>query len=90
MENKTKDELIEVIEELQEKVEQLENDVDYWKTEYDDVEEQREELETQIEDLTSYDGIKNIDNFIFKLKTENMYTDELKEFIENYLKFYND
>lgn len=34
--------------------------------------------------------IRNIDNFIWKLKCENLYTDELESFINNYLKYNND
>ncbi len=42
-------------------------------------------------DLTDEDNmIKNLDNFIFKLKCENLYTEQIENFIENYMKFYND
>lgn len=34
--------------------------------------------------------IKSLDNFINRLKLDNLYSKELEEFIENYLKFYND
>ena len=90
MKTKTKEELIDLIEELQEKVEELENDVEYWQDEYNDIEEERDMLMDQVENVEVYEGIKDLDNFIWKLKLENLYTDELKEFIEHYLKFYND
>ena len=84
----TKAELQEELTELQEKVEQLENDVDYWQHEYNDLEEIKEELE---EELSKYSGgITNIDNFIWKLKLDNLYTDKLKDFINNYIKYYNE
>ena len=90
MKNKTKAELLELIEELQQKVERLENDVDYWQDEYNDLEEKCDDLECQIEDLAIKNCIKDINNFIWKLKLENLYTEELEEFINNYVKFYND
>lgn len=34
-------------------------------------------------------SILDVDNFIWKLKSDNLYTKELEEFIENYMKFYN-
>lgn len=89
MKNKTKEELLDLVEEQDEQIKKLENDVDYWQREYDEISEKCDELETQIEDLTSYDGIKNMDNFIWKLKLENLYDDKLESFIDNYLKFHN-
>ena len=90
MKNKTKDELIELVEELEEKVKQLENDVDYWQHEYDDMEEERDKLQEQLDDVEEYEGVKNLDNFIHRLKLENLYDDKLEKFIDEYTKFYND
>lgn len=33
--------------------------------------------------------IKDFDDFIFKLKNAGLYTKDLEEFVENYLKFDN-
>ena len=85
----TKEELKEKISNLQEKIETLENDVDYWQKEYNDLDEQLDEVNSQLEELEYYDGIKDIDNFIWRLKLDNLYTKELEKFIENYIKFYN-
>lgn len=35
-------------------------------------------------------SIKDIDNFIFKLKNDDLYSEELATFIDNYIKYYND
>jgi hypothetical protein len=34
--------------------------------------------------------IEDVDNFILQLKRKNLYSKELEEFIDNYLKFDND
>ena len=90
MENKTKRELIEIIKELEEKNSNLENDVDYWQEEYNDIEEQLENAFNQIKDMDISNGIKDINNFIWKLKLDKLYTKELDNFINNYLKCYNE
>lgn len=90
MENKTKRELIEIIKELEEKNSNLENDVDYWQEEYNDIEEQLENAFNQIKDMDINNGIKDINNFIWKLKLDKLYTKELDNFINNYLKCYNE
>lgn len=90
MKNKTKEELLQVIEEQEEKIEQLQNDVDYWQHEFNEIEEINEELEEQLENQEECEHIKNLDNFIWKLKLENLYTNELEQFLENYMKFNND
>ena len=33
--------------------------------------------------------INDLDNFILRLKNENLYTVDLKKFIDEYIKFYN-
>lgn len=86
----TKEEMKEKIEKLEEKISQLENDVDYWQKEYNDLEEIKEELECQVEDLSMKGGINDLDNFIWRLKLDGLYFDELQKFIDRYLKFYND
>lgn len=90
LEKKTKAELIELVKKLEEKVNQLENDVEYWQEENTELEDKIEDLDTQLADMEIADGIKDKNIFIDRLKLENLYTKELEEFIENYLKFYND
>lgn len=90
MKNKTKDELIDLVEEYEEKIKSLEDDVDYWQREYDDMEEERDKLQEQLDDVEEYEGVKNLDNFIQRLKLDNLYTDKLENFIDDYLKFHND
>ena len=69
MEDKTKDELIDIIEELKENIECL----------YD-----------KINDLDDFNGIKDVDNFLWILKRDEyeLYK-KIEPFINNYLKYYN-
>lgn len=85
----TKEEMKYKIEELQQRVEELENDVDYWQKEYADMEEIKDDLDYKLADMEISNGIKNINNFIFRLKIDDMYSEKLKDYIEQYLKFYN-
>ena len=39
------------------------------------------------EEISSCHSIKDLDNFIWKLKLENLYTPELEKFINDYLKY---
>lgn len=87
MKNKTKDELLEIIKDQEETINKLNDDVDYWIMEANEFEEQLEEANTELEDATC--GIKDIDNFIWKLKLDNLYTKEMQEFLNYYLKYYN-
>lgn len=52
------------------------------------------ELEVELDDaksqLESDKCIKNLDNFIFKMKVDNVYISEIEEFIKQYMRFYND
>lgn len=86
----TKEDLKRKIEELEEKIETLENDVNYWQAEYDDVEEERDKLQEQLDNVVEYEGVKDINNFIYKLKLDNLYTEELERFINYYLRYHND
>lgn len=90
MKNKTKEELIEIIEELQADKERLENDLDYWQKEYEYQEEEVEDLTNQIEDLEVSNGIKDINNFLWILRRDDYdLFEKSKSFIDNYLRFYN-
>lgn len=89
MKNKTKEELLKELEELQNNLEIAQNDVDYWQHEYNEMEEKVDELEQTIEDMEICDGIKDTNNFIHKLETDGLYTPEIQDFINDYLKYYN-
>lgn len=60
------------------------------------VEEKIEELNekiTELEELLDFEeptGIKDLDNFIWKLKLENLYDEKLEKFINDYMRFYNE
>lgn len=90
MKNKTKDELIALIEEQQEKIERLENDVDYWKSEYEDTQSQVDDLECEIADLEMKGGINDLSNFIFRLKVDGLWCDMLEKFIKEYMRYHNE
>lgn len=85
----TKEQLKEQLEELQNKVEQLENDVDYWEEYANDIAIQKEELEETLKYMVEKTNnvISDVNNFKFKLKINNLLTDELEKFIENYIKY---
>ena len=77
---------------------ELEKDRDEWKQqaeslqdELDALNEAYTELEKENFDLSNdiCGGIKDIDRFIYRLKLEDLWTDELGYFLENYLKFHN-
>lgn len=90
LKNKTKEQLIDLVNELTEQVEKLENDVDYWQQEYSNMEEIKDDLEYQNKDLLMKGGIKDLENFIWRLKLDGFYFDKLGDFIEEYKKYYND
>lgn len=92
MKNKTRKELIEIIEELQNEIDELENDVEWWRNEYEDIEEERDMLLDQVEDLENIsvpEGIMDLEEFKYRLSLENMYTSEFNNFLNHYLRFYN-
>lgn len=85
----TKEQLKQELENLQNKVEILENDVDYWQEYANALEIEKEELEEELKDKIDLSkvSILDIDDFKFKLKINNLLTDELEKFIENYIKY---
>ena len=78
---------------------ELQKDRDEWKQqaeslqdELDSLNEAYAELEEQNYKLTNnmdINNIYNLDDFIFRLKVDDLYTDELGKFIEDYMRFYN-
>lgn len=89
MKNKTKEELIRIIENLQNKLEIAENDVDYWQCEYNEMEENNDKLEQELADMEIANGIKDINNFKFELSKNGLDNDKLIEFIDEYVRYYN-
>ena len=85
----TKEQLKQELEDLQNRVEILENDVDYWQEYAYDLEIVKEALEEELKDKIDLSevSILDIDDFKFKLKINNLLTDELEKFIENYIKY---
>ena len=91
MKNKTKEELIELVEELQNKVEELENAVDYWQCEYNEMEEMKDKLDEELNNL-SYskdNAILNVNKFVRKLFIDGLDSEELRKFIEDYMRYDN-
>lgn len=91
LENKTKEELIDIIKEKDERIEELEDDLKDSQNECDDLEEENQKLEEQLDEQIGSEGIKSLENFIWKLKLDNLYTPELENFINNYyMRYHND
>lgn len=87
MKNKSKEELIKELEELQNKLEIAEQDVDYWQHEYNEMEQKADKLERQVDELTYSGGIKDVEHFMFELSKDGLDTEELKNFIGNYVAY---
>lgn len=77
---------------------ELEKDRDEWKQQAESLQEDLDSLNEYVTELENKNyelsndicgGIKDIDRFIYRLKLEDLWTDELGEFLENYLKFHN-
>ena len=78
---------------------ELQKDRDEWKQQAESLQddlkslnESYSELEAINYKLTNNIGtncIYNLDDFIFRLKVDDLYTDELGKFIEDYMRFYN-
>ena len=82
----TKPELEKRILELENERNQLYNDLDY----YRDMEQRSWEIEKKAMDILDEFPINDWDNFITRMKIENLYTQEFEDFVNDYLKFYND
>lgn len=90
MKDKTKEELIEIIEELKADKDELKFEISLLQEERNDLEEEVENLNNQIDDLDDFNGIKDVDNFLWILKRDEyeLYK-KIEPFINNYLKYYN-
>ena len=81
----TKAELQKDRDEWKQQAESLQDELDSLNEAYAELEEQNYKLSNNI-DINS---IYNLDDFIFRLKVDDLYTDELGKFIEDYKRFYN-
>ena len=81
----TKAELQKDRDEWKQQAESLQDDLDSLNEAYAELEEQNYKLTNNM-DINS---IYNLDDFIFRLKVDDLYTDELGKFIEDYMRFYN-
>ena len=81
----TKAELQKDRDEWKQQAESLQDDLDSLNEAYAELEEQNYKL-TNTMDINS---IYNLDDFIFRLKIDNLYSNELEKFIEDYMRFYN-
>ena len=85
MKAKTKAELLKELGDKEEEISQLENDRDYWIEECDILRDKLDDLESDL-----IDPIYNSSEFMYRLDLDGLLTPELKQFISNYLKFYQE
>ena len=81
----TKAELQKDRDEWKEEAESLQDELDSLNEAYAELEEQNYKLTNNMDINSIYD----LDYFIFRLKVDDLYTDELGKFIEDYMRFYN-
>ena len=79
---------------------ELEEDRDYWKQQAESLQDELDflndaygDLERQLADTVNSVGdyyITDVDNFISRLRMEDLYTPELEAFMEYYMRYHND
>ena len=72
--------------EWKQQAESLQDDLDSLNKAYSEL----EEINYKLSNNMDINGIYNLDDFIFRLKVDDLYTDELGKFIEDYMRFYNE
>lgn len=72
----------------EEEIQILKNTIERLEREIKEKQDKIYELEDTI-DAMKQNGIFNIENFKWQLRNDNLYTRELEEFIDNYMRFYN-
>jgi len=82
----TKAELLVYVKNIQEELDEARTDLAVAYSDNDDLQEQIDDLENNEEGPV---GIINVDNFIFKLKIENLHSDKLESFINEYITYHN-
>ena len=83
MKAKTKADLLKELKEKEEEISQLENDRDYWIEECDILRDMLNALKSSL-----VNPIYNSSEFMYRLDLDGLLTSKLKQFISNYLKFY--
>ena len=81
----TKAELQKDRDEWKQQAESLQDDLDSLNEAYSEL----EEINYKLSNNMDINSIYNLDDFIFRLKIENLYSSELEKFIEDYKRFYN-
>ena len=81
----TKDELQKDRDEWKQQAESLQDDLDSLNEAYSELEAINYKLSNKMDTNSIYD----LEDFIFRLKVDDLYTDELGKFIEDYMRFYN-
>ena len=72
----------------EEEIQILKNTIERLEREIKEKQDKIYELEDTI-DAMKQSGIFDIENFKWQLRNDNLYTRELEEFIDNYMRFYN-
>ena len=81
----TKAELQKDRDEWKQQAESLQDDLDSLNEAYSELEATNYKLSNKMDTNSIYD----LEDFIFRLKVDDLYTDELGKFIEDYMRFYN-
>ena len=81
----TKAELQKDRDEWKQQAESLQDDLDSLNEAYSELEEINYKLSNKMDTNNIYD----LEDFIFRLKMDNLYSSELEKFIEDYKRFYN-
>ena len=81
----TKAELQKDRDEWKQQAESLQDELDSLNEAYAELEAQNYKLSNKMDTNSIYD----LEDFIFRLKVDDLYTDELGKFIEDYMRFYN-
>ena len=81
----TKAELQKDRDEWKQQAESLQDDLDSLNEAYAEL----EAINYKLSNNMDINSIYNLDDFIFRLKIENLYSAELEKFIEDYMRFYN-
>ena len=85
MKAKTKAYLLKELKEKEEEISQLENDRDYWIEECNILRDKLDDLESDL-----IKPIYNSSEFMYRLDLDGLLTSKLKQFISNYIKFYQE
>lgn len=75
------------MEQLEEKLNKIWNKIDDAMWELSEAKEEIEQI--QYENRKNTKSIKDIDSLKRELKRDGLYSDKLEEFLENYMKYYN-